>query len=366
MASADAPDLTPAGPRRPAPTVALPPAARIPRQRRADQPAIVDRLAELARAGAIGSAMASADDAERRRLYTAAYALCHPIVFEVVTRRVERRRGHLRCRRGLRYLTGPCLDGFHDDVEALVDHLLAATTPIDDLRPWLAFWAPRAAVDGHRRRRGALGALQRPRMTAALATALGHDPWLMNLALEMLIWVGIPATAGAELWPLDEWAERRSLITGDHAGSNSTVVAADIEQVLAVMRKRPAWYLAHVELPLGRKPAPVAASPGDGVDDRRPLRTVDDHDLDDAHVVVLAGLALEAIVTGLRRDGDPAAVVVRTLRTLFLGGSGAEELGRAPAAGPALDERLSVLLADPAAVDRIVERVLRIVREVEQ
>ena len=100
--------------------------------------------------------------------------------------------------------------------------------------------------------------------------------------------------------------------------------------------------------------------------DPRPLRTVDDHDLDDAHVAGLAGLALEAIVTGLRRDGDPAAVVVRTLQTLFLGGSGAEGLGRAPGTGPALDERLSVLLADPSTVDHIVERVLRIVREVEQ
>jgi len=326
----------------------------------------VGSLTELARAGVLGEVVAAAGDAERRAYHAAAYAVCHPVVFQVVTRKVERRRGHGSCGRGLRHLTGSCLDGFHDDVESLVEHLLTTSTPIDDLPAWLAYWAPRAAVDGHRRRRGALGALQRPRMTATLAAGLGHDPWLTTLALEILTWVGVPATAGADLWPLDEWAQRRALITGEHAGSTPALVAAEVEQVLAVMRERPAWYAAHVDAPLSRKPAPVAAPPGDSAGDPRPLRPFDDDDQADAHIAALAGIAMEAIARGLRRDDDPAATVVEVLTTLFLNGSDAEELGRAPLAGPDHDERLVALLADPAAVSRLVDGVLRIVREAEQ
>ncbi|UQU64296.1 hypothetical protein COUCH_35960 [Couchioplanes caeruleus] len=354
--------------RRPGSTNARTPGPKIPNQRRDARttPTVsVQHLTELAGAGTLGGIVAEAGEGGRRGYYTAAYALCHPVVFDVVTRKVERRRGHAGCRRGLRHLTGPCLDAFYDDVEALVDHLLATTTPIDDLPAWLAYWAPRAAVDGHRRRRGAIGALQRPRMTATLAAGLDHDQWLMALALEILTWVGVPATAGADLWPLDEWAQRRALVTGDQAGSTPAVVAADVERVLAVMRRRPDWYADHVERPLGHKPAPVAAPPGDGVTDPRPLRAVDEHDAADAHIAVLAGTAVEAIAAGLNRPGDPAATVVRVLTSLFLGGTGAEVLDRAPGVGPDSDERLSALLTDPAAVAGIVDRVLPIVRELE-
>jgi hypothetical protein len=368
VTSADGPESTPAGRRRPGSAIAQPPAARIPHQRselRGSRSTNLQDLTDLARAGAIGSVMAAADDGQRRAYHAAAYTLCYPVVFEVVTRKVERRRGHGRCGHGVRHLTGPCLDGFYDDVEALVERLLATTTPIYDLPGWLAYWAPRAAVDGHRRRRGVLGALQRPRMTATLAAGLGHDRWLMTLALEILTWVGVPATAGAELWPLDEWAQRRALVTGDHAGSDPAAVAAEVERVLEVMRERPDWYAAHVECPLGHKPAPVAAPPGDGVADPRPLRAFDEQDRDDAHIATLAGIALEAIATGLRRDGDPAATVVRVLTTLFLSGTDAEGLGRAPGTGPTHDERLSAMLSHPAAVARIVDQVLRIIHEVE-
>jgi hypothetical protein len=343
-----------------------PAAARIPRQRRNAEPREAAVVRRLACTGDLAATLAVANEAERRRLYAGAYAVAYPVVFQVVTRKVEHRRGHRHCARGLRHLDSACLDGFYDDVEALIEHLFAATAPIDDLEAWLAYWAPRAAVDGYRRRRGARGALQRPRMTRALAGRLGHDRWLIDLALQILTWVGVPATAGAALWPLDEWAQRRARITGDVRGSTPAAVASEIDQVLAVLRRQPDWYADYVERPLGRKTAPVAPPPGDGPADSRPLRPAEPHELDDAHVAGLAWTALEAITAGLRHGRDPAETVIRVLTTLFLGGSGVEAIGRAPGAGPGHHDRVSALLADPGALAVVVDRVLRIVRQVEQ
>jgi hypothetical protein len=317
-------------------------------------------LAGLARLASLRDVLTRADESERRRLYEAGFACAYPVVFQVVTRKVERARGHHACARGIRHLAGECLDGFHDDVEALVEHLFASTAPIDDLGAWLAFWAPRAAVDGHRRRRGERGALQRPRMTKALQAALGSDPWLMDLALRILTWVGIPTTAGAGLWPLEEWAQSRAEVTGDPRGSTPATVEAEVGRVLGVLSRRTAWFARHVERPLGLKPAPVAAPPGDGAGDPRPLVTTDQQDV---YAVLLAADALAAIDARLRCGGDPVAAVVDVLTTLFLGGSGAEELSRPPGAAGAPDERLSALLSDPAALSGVVERILRIVRE---
>lgn len=363
-------------------TLAAPAAARFPRQRArsgdrsegsarladpapptALEAADVVAIVDLARTGELNATIRRAGDAERRRWYAAAYAIAYPIVFQVITRKLERKRGHVTCARGVRYLGSECVDGFYDDVEALVDHLFATTTPIEDLEAWLACCAPRAAVDGHRRRRGQRGALQRPRMTKALAAGLGNDPWLKDLALQILTWVGVPATAGADLWPLDEWAQRRIAVTGDVRGSTTWVVATEVERVLAIMRQRPRWHAEHVDRPLGLKPAPVAAPPGDGVADARPFVATGSEDVDDAHIVGLAGIALEAIAAGLQADRDPAETVITVLTTLFLGGSGAEEIGRAPGTWTPHDERLSALLADPSTLTGVVNRVLSIVRQ---
>ena len=310
---------------------------------------------ELARTGRLAAAVADAEEDQRRRLHAAAYDIAFPIVFSAVTRKVEHRRGHRGCAKGLRQLAGSCLDGFHDDVEALVEHLFAASAPIADLPAWLTFWAPRAAVDGHRRRRGARGALQRPRMTRALAARLGHDPWLMDLALQILTWVGVPATAGTGLWPLDEWTQRRAGITGDPYASTPAVVAAEIEQVLRVLRQRPEWYAEHVERPLSLKPVPVAAE----------LPEVPETGDDGAETAIteLAAVALDAITGGLAGGRDPEETVTRVLTAVFLGGTGAEELDRPPGAGPVTGDRLSAAFSDPAALARIVGRVLGIVRE---
>ena len=310
---------------------------------------------ELARSGRLATAVAAADPVRRRRLHTAAYDIAFPIVFSAVTRKVEHRRGHRGCAKGLRHLAGSCLDGFHDDVEALVEHLFAASAPIADLPAWLTFWAPRAAVDGHRRRRGARGALQRPRMTRALAAELGHDPWLMDLALQILTWVGVPATAGTGLWPLDEWTQRRAVITGDPYPSTPAAVAAEVEQVLRVMRQRPDWYAEHVERPLSRKPVPVAAD--------LPDAPAAGDDAAEAAITELAAAALDAITGGLADGRDPEETITRVLNAVFLGGTGAEELDRPPGAAPVTGDRLSAAFTDPAALAGIVGRVLGIVRE---
>jgi hypothetical protein len=81
------------------------------------------------------------------------------------------------------------------------------------------------------------------------------------------------------------------------------------------------------------------------------------------YAVLLAADALAAIDDRLRSGGDPAAAVIDVLTTLFLGGTGAEELSHPPGSGGAPDERVSALLSDPTALSGIVAQILRIVRE---
>jgi hypothetical protein len=318
-------------------------------------------LRDLAGRGELGAAVATG---QRPRLCRAAFAVSHQIVFDAVTRRLElTTRGHTRCARGVFFLDAACLDGYYDDVESSIDHLLSSTRPIADLEGWLAHWAPKAAVDGHRRRRGERGALQRPRMTRVLAADLNEDPWLSELALKILGWVGVPTGAGAGLWPLDRWAQLRAERTRDLAGSTSGRVAAEVEQVLAAMRRRPQWYQDYVERPLGRKMATIAPPPCDGSTDPRPLVSTTPGERDDLRVSGLACVAVDAIRAGIRSDRDPAETVVQVLTRLFLGGTGSDEIDRAPSAGGDEHHRLSALLADPAALAGIVDRVLRIVRD---
>jgi hypothetical protein len=254
-----------------------------------------------------------------------------------------------------------CLDGFHDDLAAVVDHLLSATQPIADLEGWLARRALNATIDGHRRRRGEAGALQRPRMTRALAEGLGEDPWMCELALKILVWVGLPAGVGATLWPLDSWAGDRATLTGDHRGSTPAQVGRDVDRVLDVMRRRPEWFRKHVEGPLGRKVAPIGGSSGELAGDPRPLLVASACEIDEARTTDLAAVAVEAIRAGLRRGEDATATVVTVLTELFQG-TGADEIDRPPGAGSGRDEQLSTLLGDPAALRILVQRVLEIVR----
>ncbi|MBB4692270.1 hypothetical protein [Paractinoplanes abujensis] len=308
------------------------------------------RLRELARAGELGRL----SEGERDLLRPAAYDLAHPVVFDAVYRRVAHHRGHHACARGFRHLGECCLDGFHDDLEAVVGSLLTTAEPIKDVEAWIAARAPGIAVDAYRRRRGAIGALQRPRMTKWLRAALGGDPWLCRLALRIQEWAGVPGGAGATLWPVDSWAGERGISTSE--------ARADVEKVLVAMQERPKWYHEHIEIPLGHKVAPVGGCPGEGTGDPRPLPAADPGEQDEARVSDLAAVAVEAIRAGLGRGEDAAATVVRVLGELFLHGSGADEMSRAPGAATFGEERVSALLDDPVALEVLVERVLDIVR----
>lgn len=318
-------------------------------------------LRDLARRGRLAAIARTAPPRQYARLASAAYGVVWPVVYARVTRPVERRRGHRACTVALRRMADECLDGFHDDVESAVRFLLGARVPIADLEAWLAGRVVAATVDGHRRRRGERGALQRPRVPGWLAAGLDHDPWLCRLAVRIMEWVGVPATAGAGVWPLESWAAQRAGITGDWAGSDSRAVVADVDRVLTAMRRRPAWHADYIERPLGRKVAPVAPPPGDTAGDPRPLVPVTPDEADDRRLTGLAATAVDAIAAGLRRAGDPRDVVTDVLRRVFGEGTGGDEIDRAPGTAPGSDERLSALLADPRALDRIVAAAVRIV-----
>ncbi|GAA3452170.1 hypothetical protein [Dactylosporangium matsuzakiense] len=317
---------------------------------------------DLARSGNLAVRANNIDARQRVRLTAGAYDIVWPVVFERHTRAMELRRSHPACAASVRGLRPECLDRFQDDVEAVLDDLLHnAKVPIRNLEGWIARRINAATVDAHRRRRGARGALQRPRLPQWLGRALGGDPWLTRLAVELLTWVGVPTTAGSGLWPLGAWAELRLRVTGDPS-AGEPAVGAEVETVLRAMRQSAVWYANFVERPLGRKEIPVTAAhrPAAGADDGTllpPGRTDSD---DDAYLHALADAAVRAIEGRLGRGEDPADAVRSVVGRVFTGGTGTEELDRVPGTAPAPDERVAALLADPAVVDRITGTVLAI------
>ncbi|MEV6447791.1 hypothetical protein [Amycolatopsis sp. NPDC051716] len=310
-------------------------------------PADVAGVRQLARDGLLAGSAAAARPRALARLRGGVYTVAWPLVFTRITKPMEHRRRHADCARGLEWLRPDCLDRFHDDVEAVVDHALRrATSPIENLEGWLATRLTPATVDAHRRRRGEIGALQRPRLPAWLAGALGDDPWLCDLAVQILVWVGVPATAGAELWPLDGWAARRAEVTGEPPATRDAL-DREVDRVLTAMRTRPAWHAEHVERPLGHKQAPVAPTPAE----LPALELVGEHELADARLAGLAEQALRAIETRLNRGEAPAAAVTTVVRTVFG--------GRAPDT-TARDDWLAAALANQERLAGIVTTVLAI------
>jgi hypothetical protein len=336
----------------------------ITRRKDSEVPESTDTVRDLARLGRLAD---RASDAVGSDDYTAlragAYRVVWPLVFERHTRRFELQRGHRTCAASIAGLRPDCLDRFQDDVEAVMEDLLAnAKIPIHNLEGWIVRRLTPATVDGHRRRRGALGALQRPRMPAWLSTALHHDPWHSTLAIEILTWVGVTATAGTSLWPLNAWAELRSKVTGEPLG-DERAVAADVETVLAAMRKSSTWYAKFVERPLGRKQAPVTPSPRSDPDSPREqphLALNERHENDEARLVELAGAAVRAIERRIRAGQDPATAVGIVLDKAFRSGSGAEDLDLVPEGGADPAERITHLLADESAMSRITKAALDI------
>jgi hypothetical protein len=295
------------------------------------------------------------------------YAVAWPIVFSRITRRAELRHGHLRCAQAVHKLTPECLDRFHDDVEAVVeDTLRHADRPIRNLDAWIAARLTAATVNAHRRARGSRGALQRPRAPKWLTTALGEDPWLVDLAVQILVWAGLPGTAGSQLWPMDAWTQRRGEVVGDWAGGSRLALRREIDQVLAAMRQRERWYTDYVERPLGRKETPTvsdafgdADGPGESAEPPA-LALAGPHEVEDGQLLALAEDALAVMRARIDRGQAAEDVVVDVVRALFGEDrwSGPLDLEYAPHEAPAHGETVSALLSDPAQAGRIVAAVL--------
>src|SRR6266702_2530160 len=251
-----------------------------------------EKVRDLARLGQLADAYRDGSAAQRLELRTGLCSIACQVVFQRITVQVERGRGHADCIAGVERMRPDCLDRFHEAVEAVVNDMLRkAALPILRLDAWMASRASAVTVDDHRSRRGGRGAQQRPHVPQWLRRALDDDPWLVELALSMLTWVGIPDTAGTEIWPVGAWAERRAVVTGDHRGSDSTTVHRDIERVREAMRHRPSWYYRYLEWPLDSKP--IAVTPphrtADGVlTEPPPLELVG---ADERHDIALRELA---------------------------------------------------------------------------
>ncbi len=315
---------------------------------------------ELVRRGQLTALVQKLTDDDRRLVRAKTHEIVWPVVFQHLTRRLEKNRGHHACASGVHRLEPACLDRFHDDVDAAVDDLLRnAKMPIFNLEGWVSKRLKVSTVDAYRRRRGERGALQRPRLPRWLIDALSGEPRLIRLALDMLEWVGVDANAAAHVWPITTWAERRAATTHDFDAAYREVTA-DVETVVAAMRRRPQWYDDYVERPLARKQLPVLSSPRDDQDlageSWSAVQTRQD-EAGDSRLGELASVAIEAILARLRLGEDPERVVREVVTTAFGAGSGAEELDRRPGHGAHDEEQVSVALADPAVIEHIVALV---------
>lgn len=302
---------------------------------------------ELARRGDLVERAAVAAAAERRRLRTEMYEITQPVVFTQLTRKVEIKRGHTRCAVSVRMLEDDCLDRFHDDMDAVLDDVFRnASATISNLEGWVSKRLTAVTVDAHRRRRGERGALQRPRRIPGwLATSLGHDARLSELAADMLEFVGLDVTVGREVWPVDAWAARRATENGDYMAARRAVLR-DVETVVAAMRRQPKWYDDYVERPLGRKRAPLLPGPRTGPG----TEPASHEDPADARLTELAALAVAAIESRMARGEEPRIVVVDVLHTVF----GSRKM-------PDAVDRTAVDLVDEVSIDRLVDEVLAIV-----
>ncbi|MEV4134941.1 hypothetical protein AB0J72_22540 [Dactylosporangium sp. NPDC049742] len=323
-----------------------------------------DEVRSLARLGTLAATVAGADEPERLRLTGGAYSVVYPVVYTGLTQGMERRRGHPACAVSVRHLTDDCLDRFHDDVEAVVhDVVRRATAPIDNLDAWICGLINSATVNGHRRRRGEIGALQRPRAPKWLVDGLGGDRWLVHLAVQMLNWVGNPVTAGTNVWPVDSWTMLRCRFTGDWDAAAD--VRHDIEAVLRVMRTKREWYERYVEGPLGHKHVPVpryAPECPAGDQDTPALSLVDIGERDDLYMRELAHLAMTAMRTRLRAGEDPATVVAEVIAVAF-GDGAVPALDGGPRLSDTAGDHVGRILRDQGRIRDIVAAVLAVVED---
>jgi hypothetical protein len=292
-------------------------------------------------------------------LRRAALSLAYPLVFDRHTRRLEWSKRHVRCSLSVEHLDDACLDGFHDDVGSVVDYLFGyAKRPIDNLEGWLVSRMGAATVDGYRRRRGQIGALQRPRVPQWLVTALARDPWLVHLAKLILEWVGVRSTACIDLWPTEQWAELRTLTRPADGPSTPATIEREITTVLAAMRDgRPQWYTEHVERPLGAKQAPLLRGSGGG--DRLPgpragLDGGPDDDVPaevDRLMIDLADLAIQRLASRISVGEAPEIVVPEILDTVFPSWADGRALDRPQMLRQIIDVVVEIVGGDRTAAD---------------
>jgi hypothetical protein len=180
--------------------------------------------------------------------------------------------------------------------------------------------------------------------------------------VEILVWVGLPITAGTQLWPLDGWAELRAAATGDRQGSDPRAVQRDLDRVLAAMHTRPQWHHNYVERPLEMKTPPLAPSSAARGAASEPVDLIVTaaEDAVDLCLVDLASLALAAIEAQLGDGGSDEAAIGRTITTVF---GRIDTSGEFAQAGDPLGGRpIEALVDDPGRLERIAD----VVREILQ
>jgi hypothetical protein len=295
----------------------------------------------------------------------ALYMIVHHLVYRVSQKR-ERDRGHTDCAASPDRMRPECHDQFLDNVETmLMDLRRHAQVPITNVEGWLRSRFNAVTVDAHRKRRGSVGALQRPRLPQWLARVLPTG-WHRALALEIMTWVGVPHSAGLGQWPLNAWADLRDQIAGT-AGSSDAAVMADIDVVLDAMRTNAAWFESFIERPIGHKQTSVVPAQrsvaGHGEREPEHLALVSADERADALLHRLADVAVAATADALAAGEDVNAAVVAVLTTVFVEGSGADRLADRPDVGGDHAELVERLLTNPEAVQRIAKTVVEIIRD---
>ncbi|RDI24515.1 hypothetical protein [Lentzea flaviverrucosa] len=306
----------------------------------------MNAVRRLAAEGLLAKTAAEASVQEHRRLRAAVYAIAHTVVFTQLTRKLELKRGHRGCARSVLRLEAACLDRFHDDMDAVLDDVfLHATMPVHNLEGWVHGRLRFATINAYRRRRGERGALQKPRVPRWLATALGEEPRLITLAVDLLEFVGNDSVAGAAVWPVEWWAEHRAILCGDDYESAYREVVRDVETVLAAMRSKPRWYADYVERPLGHKEhsaVPLPRTSSDGPDlahpDGDPFRE-------------LASVALRNIGARVALGENPAGAATDVVTEVFVRSLGSDELDRTPGAAAWPPEFLARGLAERTVLE---------------
>jgi hypothetical protein len=317
---------------------------------------------ELLAAGELASRAAGAPE-QRPQLRAAVIAIVSPVVFQVLTKPLELKRGHRACASSVQRMEADCYDAYNDDVGDVADWILEhAVKPVGNLEAWIAPRVKPITVDAHRRWRGERGAQQRPRVPKWLIALLAEDAWKVHLAKVMLIWVGVSTNAGGEVWPIGDWAQRRAVAHGETVPSERET-RRDVEAVLAAMQTRPAWFEKYIERPLGRKEIPLYSVPRIDFqtgEDPLPLELVPLDQRDEAALIATAAAAVEQIVERVA-GGEPAnAVVADVLFRVFTEDGLADGMAQVPGAAPSDAERVRHLIADRADLERIVGAVVAV------